>query len=188
MKTIPKTKHSNKFIKEKNQLIAKAVLDKKLDTIKSNMRDYLQSNPINIACGDIKDEFKYTVFISVSDGKSRARVCHASAADFDSSFEKVCEKVKLVVNKYKLNPVWIKADIVDFVQRIYYPEIKDAFLSAKYQNFFRMGFSLDPRMDLAFLEAEANSYGLYDYSVIPMKASKPGHENVPCINIERVAE
>ena len=188
MKTIPKTKHSNKFINEKNQLIAKAVLDKKLDTIKKHICDYLQCNPINIACGDIKDEFKYTVFISVSDGKSRARVCHASAADFDSSFEKVCEKVKLVVNKYKLNPVWIKADIVDFVQRIYYPEIKDAFLSAKYQNFFRMGFSLDPRMDLAFLEAEANSYGLYDYSVIPMKASKPGHENVPCINIERVAE
>ena len=56
-------------------------------------------------------------------------MCHASAADFDSSFEKVCEKVKLVVNKYKLNPVWIKADIVDFVQRMYYPEIKDAFLS-----------------------------------------------------------
>ena len=26
----------------------------------------------------------------------------------------------------------------------------------------------------------------YDYSVIPMKASKPGHENVPCINTEQV--
>lgn len=36
------------------------------------------------------------------------------------------------------------------------------------------------------MEAEANSYGLYDYSVIPMKASKPGHENVPCINTEQV--
>ena len=45
MKTIPKTKHSNKFIKEKNQLIAKAVLDKKLDTIKKHMCDYLQRNP-----------------------------------------------------------------------------------------------------------------------------------------------
>ena len=37
MKTIPKTKHSNKFIKEKNQLIAKAVLDKKLDTVVADM-------------------------------------------------------------------------------------------------------------------------------------------------------
>lgn len=188
MKTIPKTKHSNKFIKEKNQLIAKAVFDKKLDTIKKHICDYLQCNPINITCGDIKDEYKYTVFISVSDGKSRARVCHASASDFESSWAKVCEKIKMVIDKYKINPVWVKADIVDFVQRIFYPDMKDAFLSAKYKKFFRMGFSLDPRMDLAFLEAEANAYGLYDYSVIPMKASKPGHENVPCIDIERVAE
>ena len=139
-------------------------------------------------CDDIKDEYRYTVFISVSDGKSRARACHASASDFDSSWAKVCKKVNKVIDRYKITPVWIKADIVDSVQRIFYPDIKDAFLSAKYQKFFRMGFSLDPIMDLAFLEAEANSYGLYDYSVIPMKASKPGHENIPCINIEQVAK
>ncbi|MGN0376945.1 MAG: hypothetical protein ACI4ED_04850 [Suilimivivens sp.] len=188
MKTNPKTKHSKKFIEEKNKLISKAVFNRKLDTIRNSICEYLKDNPINITCGDIKDEFKYTVFISVSNGKSRARVCHASASDFESSWEKVCEKINMVIDKYKITPVWVKADIVDFVQRIFYPDIKDAFLSAKYRNFFRMGFSLDPRMDLAFLEAEANSYGLYDYSVIPMKASKPGHENVPCINIERVAE
>lgn len=188
MKINPKTKHSKKFIAEKNGLISKTVFGRKLDAIKSSICEYLESNPISIACDDIKDEYRYTVFISVSDGKSRARVCHASASDFDSSWAKVCKKVNKVIDRYKITPVWIKADIVDSVQRIFYPDIKDAFLSAKYQNFFRMGFSLDPRMDLAFLEAEANSYGLYDYSVIPMKASKPGHENIPCINIEQVAK
>ena len=188
MKINPKTKHSKKFIAEKNGLISKAVFGKKLDAFKSSICEYLESNPIKIACDDIKDEYRYTVFISVSDGKSRARVCHASASDFDSSWAKVCKKVNKVIDRYKITPVWIKADIVDSVQRIFYSDIKDAFLSAKYQKFFRMGFSLDPRMDLAFLEAEANSYGLYDYSVIPMKASKPGHENIPCINIEQVAK
>lgn len=187
MKINPKTKHSKKFIEGKNRLISKAVFSRKLDTIRSSICEYLESDPINITCDDIKDEYRYTVFISVSDGKSRARVCHASAPDFESSFTKVCEKINMVIDQYKITPVWIKADIVDFVQRIFYPDMKDAFLSAKYRNFFRMGFSLDPRMDMAFLEAEANSYGLYDYSVIPVKESKPGHENVPCIDIEQVA-
>lgn len=48
-----------------------------------------------------------------------------------------------------------------------------------------MGFSLDPWMDIAFLEAEANSYGLYDYSVIPMKASKPVMRMFPVLTQNR---
>ena len=188
MKTNPKTKHSKRFTAEKNRLLAKAVFHKKLDKIGSHICEYLKENPIRITCGDIKDEYKYTVFLSVSDTKSRARVCHASASDFESAWSRACEKVDIVIEKYHLKPVWVKADVVDDVERIFYPDIKDAFLAAKYRKFFRMGFSLDPRMDLAFLEAEANAYGLYDYSVIPMKASKPGDENIPCIDIERVAE
>ena len=185
MNTIPKINHDNK---EKKQLISKALFEKKLDAMKKDIGEYLKSNPINVTCPDIQDEIKYTVFISVSDGKNRARVCHASSSDFDSSFTKVREKIKGVVNRYNLTPGWIKIDIVDFVQKVPSGNLKKIFLSAKYKDFFRMGFSLDPFMDMAFLEAEANSYGLYDYTVIPMKASKPGYENVPCINIEQVTK
>lgn len=188
MKLKPKTKHSKTFINEKKNLISGALLNKKLNTIKNNITSYLSENPINITCRDIKDEYKYTVFISVSDGKTRARVCHASAPDFDTAWDKVCERVKAVTERHKLTPIWLKADIVDFVQRIPYLELKDIFLTGRYRKFFRMGFSMDPRMDLAFLEAEANSYELYDYSVIPMKASLPGHENIPCINLERITQ
>ena len=186
MKTIPRTKHSNKYNQEKNRLVSKALFEKKLDAMKGYVEEYLKSNPIDIKCKDIQDEVKYTVFVSVSDGKKRARVCHASAADFEASFMKVREKVRTVIDKYSLTPVWIKIDVVDFVQKVPFANLKKIFLSVKYKDFFRMGFSLDPWMDIAFLEAEANSYGLYDYSVIPMKASKPGHENVPCINTEQV--
>lgn len=186
MKTIPRTKHSNKHNQEKNRLVSKALFEKKLDAMKGYVEEYLKSNPIDIKCKDIQDEVKYTVFVSVSDGKKRARVCHASAADFEASFMKVREKVRTVIDKYSLTPVWIKIDVVDFVQKVPFANLKKIFLSVKYKDFFRMGFSLDPWMDIAFLEAEANSYGLYDYSVIPMKASKPGHENVPCINTEQV--
>ena len=98
MKINPKTKHSKKFIAEKNGLISKTVFGRKLDAIKSSICEYLESNPISIACDDIKDEYRYTVFISVSDGKSRARVCHASASDFDSSWAKVCKKVNKVID------------------------------------------------------------------------------------------
>ncbi len=41
-------------------------------------------------------------------GRKRARVCHASAADFEASFMKVREKVRTVIDKYSLTPVWIK--------------------------------------------------------------------------------
>lgn len=188
MKLKPKTKHSKTFINEKKKLISCAVLNKKLNTVKSNIATCLAEEPINITCGDIKEEYKYTVFISVSDGKTRARVCHASAPDFEAAWDKVCERVKAAVERYKITPIWLKADIVDYVQRIPYSNMKNIFLSTKYRKFFRMGFSMDPRMDLAFLEAEANSFELYDYTVIPMKASPPGHENVPCINLERIAQ
>lgn len=188
MKTNPKTKHSKKFMNEKKALLSKAFSGKKLDKLKTAVCEYLEENPVKITCGDIKEEYQYTVFLSISDGKSRARVCHASASDFEAAWWKAAEKVNAAVERYKLTPVWIKADVVNHVQKIPYSNLKNIFLSAKYQNFFRMGFSLDSRMDLAFLEAEANSYGLYDYTVIPTKASKPGHENVFCINIEKVAK
>ena len=94
MKTIPRTKHSNKYNQEKNRLVSKALFEKKLDAMKGYVEEYLKSNPIDIKCKDIQDEVKYTVFVSVSDGKKRARVCHASAADFEASFMKVREKVR----------------------------------------------------------------------------------------------
>lgn len=187
MKVNPKTKHSKKFLAEKTALLSKAALAKRLDIIKKSICEYLKEHPVNITCGDIKDEYKYTVFISISDGKSRARVCHASAPDFENAWKKVCEKAGMVTDKYKLTPIWIKADVVDFVERIFSSNLREKFLEARYQNFFRMGFSLDPRMDMAFLEAEANSCRLFDYTVLPMKASLPGHENVPCIDVERVS-
>ena len=118
MKTIPRTKHSNKYNQEKNRLVSKALFEKKLDAMKGYVEEYLKSNPIDIKCKDIQDEVKYTVFVSVSDGKKRARVCHASAADFEASFMKVREKVRTVIDKYSLTPVWIKIDVVDFVQKV----------------------------------------------------------------------
>ena len=185
MKANPKTKHSKKYINEKKMLLSRAISGKKLDKLKVAVRDYLKENPVNITCGDVKENYKYTVFLSICDGKSRARVCHASDATFESAWAKVCEKADTVIEKYKLTPIWIKADVVDYVQKVPYSNLKKIFLSAKYQNFFRMGFSLDPRMDTAFLEAEANSCGLYDYTVIPTSTSKPGDENISCINIEK---
>lgn len=188
MKTPPKTKHSKKFIAEKNTLLSKAAFGKRMNIIKSNVCEYLEENPIQITCGDIKDEYKYTIFISISDGKSRARVCHASAIDFDTSWKKVSEKADVIIEKYKLIPIWIKVDVVDYVERIPSLSLKDKFMSARYQNFFRMGFSLDPRMDMAFLEAEANGCKLYDYSVISGKEVLPGYENMPCMDVERISK
>ena len=52
MKTIPRTKHSNKYNQEKNRLVSKALFEKKLDAMKGYVEEYLKSNPIDIKCKD----------------------------------------------------------------------------------------------------------------------------------------
>lgn len=160
----------------------------KIENIKNVISDIWVEEPIDFSCPDISEEYYYTVFVSVSDGKSRAKVCHASAASFEEAYKKAGDLAYELLEKNMINPVWIKVDVVDFIQKIPYSKLKDIFLSAKYQKFFRMGFSLDSKMSMAFLETEANAYKIYDYTVIPMKASKPGHDKVPCINASQIEQ
>lgn len=183
MKTKPKTKHSKQFINDKAKLIAKTVLNNKLRAIEAKLLEYIAENPIDIDCKDVSKSAAYTIFISVSDGKNRAYVAHASASEFDIAFKDLISKVSAMCEKNSINPLWIKADIVNHVERTEFSTLKDRFLKLKYPQFFRMGFSLDYKMSIAFLESEANAYKIYDYSVIPLSTSKPDHDKVPCINL-----
>ena len=170
----------------KNELLQRTLLTNKLDIIEKKLCEYLDANPIDDESVPVDPNSKYTVFIAVSDGMSRAHVCHSTNAEFSGAWTSVCTKAIKMVEDFNIKATWVKVDLVNKVQKIPYAAMPKIFLSAKYQKFFRMGFSLDEKMEYAFTEAEANSYKLYDYTVIPMKASKPGHEKVPCINIPQV--
>jgi len=181
-------KHNNKNSKERNSLITKSLFINKLNSLEKELKRSILSEPIELKSIHIPEECKYTVFLSICDGKTRAHVRHASAGNFEEAFLKTRTLIEKLIEKEKINPIWVKAEVVDFVQRLPYSRLKEVFLSAKYQKFFRMGFSLDTNMEMAFLEAEANSYKIYDYTVIPMKASKPGHDQVPCINVNQLKQ
>lgn len=188
MKTMATAKQRKQVITQKNGMIFKSVLTKRLASIEKIIQKDIENNPIVIECEDIPKECNYTIFISVSDGTDRARVCHASDENFAAAFMKTRAKAEAIVERHSFNPLWIKVDVVDHIEKDQYSSLKKRILKLEFQKFFRMGFSLDPNMDMAFTEAEANSYKLYDYTVIPMKASKPGHDKVPCIDKAQVAQ
>jgi len=186
MKKIPKISKGKNQIADRNELIVTSILNNKIKKLKNCLIDSISKEPIVIDCEDISENCKYTIFLSVCDGKSRARVCHSTGSNFDEAWNTVVNMINVVVKKYKINPLWIKADIVDVVSKLHYKDVKEIFLAVRYQKFFRKGFSLDSEMKMAFLESEANSYKLYDYSLIPTSSSKPGYDKVPWINIKQV--
>jgi len=183
MKGIPKIKKTKQAVKAKNSLISQAVFKNKLNSFKYFVTDCLEKEPLKNDVDVLPESARYTVFISICDGVKRAKVFHASDMVLGAAWNKVSSIVCSKVEKDNLNPVWIKVDIVDSVEKAPYANMKSMFLSAFYQKFFRKGFSFDANMNMAFLECEANSYKIYDYTLIPMKASKPGDEDVPCINM-----
>lgn len=178
--------NKRKVIKLKKEIITKTMLTGKLSDLESKFLLYLEEKPLNIQCASLDEGSLYTVFISISDGLSRAHVCHSSSNTFDSAWKKVCNKAQEMIEKFEITPAWVKADLVTHVQKIPFSSMASVFLSAKFGKFFRMGFAVDNKMEYAFLEAEANSYKIYDYTLIPLKASKPGHDKVPCINVPQM--
>ncbi|MCQ2499144.1 MAG: hypothetical protein MJ133_09180 [Lachnospiraceae bacterium] len=188
MKKIPKISQNKKQIADKNKLIATSVFNNKLRMLKSAMSESINKEALNIDCDDIEEDTQYTIFISLSDGKSRARVCHTSDADYDNAWKKVAKLANDLVDRYKIKPVWVKADIVDVVQKVKFRDVKTAFLSLKYEKFFRKGVSLDSKMKMAFLESEANSYKLYDYTMLPSSKWKEGDDLVPWFNVKQAVQ
>lgn len=170
----------------KTVLLNQAKNMQRLKTIESRIFDSLEEQPIDIDCKDVSKNAKATVFCSLCDGRKRARVIHYSAATFMEAWEQLKTELSGIIQREGGLPRWVKLDLVDHVERREYASMKQEFLKLKYPNFFRMGFSLDYKMKVALTEAEANSYKIYDYSVIPLKASLPGHENTPCIRLEQL--
>lgn len=183
MKSNPRIKKNKQAINAKNALISQAVYLSKFNTLKKYVFEAISQKPLNHKTDCIQDKSSFTVFISICDGSKRAKVYHASANILDDAWAKTQSITISNIEKNKLKPIWYKVDIVDNIEKRPFSEMRSMFLSGFYQKFFRKGFSFDADMKMAFLEAEANAYKIYDYTVIPMKASLPGFENVPCINL-----
>lgn len=103
-----------------------------------------------------------TVFFSVCNREEKAQVVHATGSNLDKAWEAAAKKAASLTKREGIIPYWVKADIVVDKHRFSLEEMQNEMGLAK-GHFYRAGLSLDEAMTTAFLEAECNANGIYDY-------------------------
>lgn len=103
-----------------------------------------------------------TVFFSICNRQTRAQVVHATGTSLEEAWNSTAKKAREIVRGNNLVPYWVKADVVTQMQDFPLEEAQQVMSSEK-ASFYRAGLSLDKEMAEAFLEAECNTNGIYDY-------------------------
>lgn len=105
---------------------------------------------------------KFIIFLSFSDGKSRAYVCKGSGNSVESSWQNAVDSMNSRLKKLKTAPLWIKADLVKDIKGYSFEGFM-SHVSKIRTNYFREGIALDEMFNLAFLEQQVNAnVFLYD--------------------------
>ncbi|MCR4780054.1 MAG: hypothetical protein K5876_03055 [Ruminiclostridium sp.] len=100
-----------------------------------------------------------TVFLSVSDGKTKARVASASADDIDEAIDTAYKKL----GSFGIFPKWFKLDVVTSVTECTYKKFKESFKDALIGS-MRYGVSFgDSSFTRALLDPQINSGGMLNY-------------------------
>jgi hypothetical protein len=113
----------------------------------------------------------YAVFLSVSDGKTRAAVFHGTGKTPEDAWKEADRQTRAYLEEKEMAPLWVKADLVDSVETKTIEDFNREVAEAPYQNFFRKGIALDPAFQTAFLEAEVNGNKLLTYYTAEEKKS-----------------
>src|SRR5690625_1786531 len=79
---------------------------------------------------------QYIIFLSVTNGSNRARVIHSKASSFENSWQKVTERLKRMLLMKRINPTWIKADLVTTVETVPFTTLINE-LAITRKNYFR---------------------------------------------------
>ncbi len=102
------------------------------------------------------------VFLSVCDGKSRAKVYTGTGKTLDEAWSSVVDKANQALQKNTLYPKWVKADALYLSTTVSMQDLSAAVQSSR-QEFFRYGIAFDTEFQTALLEAELNGAKIYDY-------------------------
>ncbi|WP_105101613.1 UDP-N-acetylmuramoyl-tripeptide--D-alanyl-D-alanine ligase [Microbulbifer pacificus] len=98
----------------------------------------------------------YTLYFSLCDAKSRARVVHAQGQSFIQAWE-ACRVQALKIEKTeKLDICWLRIDWVFASKESSWEKLKKELALTK-RNYFRRGLALDPEFKISFLEQELNA-------------------------------
>ena len=136
-------------------------LDGKLELLKKKIKKDLGGSDIVNALGSRPLDGNYTVFLSVSDAESRARVISANGDDLSKAFNAAADKVRAYVSDNSVQPVWVKADVVISSEKVSASRIPELIERCGAYS-FKWGVSLDANYERAFLEAEINASDMID--------------------------
>jgi len=113
--------------------------------------------------GELGETGSYTVFISISDGKTRADVVSATDSTPQKAYKTAVKSAKEAADKKNRGITFIKADIVNTKQTVKQIDLTGRVMQAGEKYFFRYGISFDKEFKTAFLEQEINANDLIDY-------------------------
>ncbi len=104
-------------------------------------------------------EMNYVIFLSVTDGNTRALVSTGIGNSIETSWANAEDKSLSYINKKRIRPLWIKVDLAINMCVLSKQEFFQAYTNTK-NNYFRKGVSFDRQFYLAFLEQEflANAF------------------------------
>lgn len=119
-------------------------IDKQKNIVSDNMELFFQNKQ------------KYIIFISVSDGKSRACVTKGIGNTLEATWKNAIDSMREKVKKSKLEYKWIKADIIRSIKRYEYLDFIK-YISEIKINYFREGIAFDDKFKIAFLGQEVNA-------------------------------
>lgn len=99
---------------------------------------------------------RMVLFFSLCDGRSRARVLHVAAPDFESAWQQGVTACQEWARHQALSIKWLRIDWVTRIQPMTWGRLTRQFRNTK-RNYFRYGIALDAGFDIAFLEQELNA-------------------------------
>ncbi|MDO5297683.1 MAG: hypothetical protein Q4F00_13830 [bacterium] len=102
------------------------------------------------------------VFLSVCDGKQRARVYSGTGPDLDSAWSAAKNKLEDGLIEQPLQIRWLKADIVCRVQPVSAKQLAIGLKKARH-NYYRFGLSFDSTFSKALIEQEMDGARGYNY-------------------------
>lgn len=130
----------------------------------------------------------FTVFFSVCDTLTRARVVRFSAPSLSEAWHGAATAAVKYVSSKECNPKWVKADVVRCSERVRLDKLI-AKIAKGFNEFYRRGIAFDDGMKTAMIEAELNGNRVITYKEHTIKKEQvnvylssvgiPALENLP---------
>ncbi len=120
---------------------------------------------------DICTQGLYTVFFSVCNTITRAKVVRCTDSTLEQAWHGACKAAVRYISSKEYRPVWVKADIMCRAERVKLSDLIET-ISKGYNEFYRHGLSFDAEYKTAMLEAEINGNRVITYKENTIKTEQ----------------